>query len=949
MQKKILDYIFNLSLKRGKTLLIVMALITVIFGAFIPRLIISSSHQNLIPKDDPEQKKYLKFSKEFGSPDNLIIILEGDGDVCKEYADDFAKEIGKEHKWVDSLFYKVDTNTLLKSAPLYFSVKDLNKASSVLQNKKGWIGKIQKTTSLYSLLNVITGSFKEPNTDISVESAGKIITFLDAVFGEWNDWIKNPNQVKLKIAEKISRDPDFAQMSILQSDGYLFSRDFKMMFFFVQPKNFDDEITYLRPFMADMRKACDRALAAHPELKSKVKVAFTGMPAHVFTETESIYSDVGGAGILSVIIVSLILLIGFRSIKKTIIAVIPTVAGLIISLGLITIILGKLNLISSSFLAVLFGIGIDFGIYLLQRTEEELGNGLKMNDAIYKSVVLTSRSIISGGLTTSLAFFALSLSKFSGYSELGLAAGLGLVVVMITTFLMMPALLMYIRIEPRDYHLKETIYEAVKLEKKKIHIVIMVVSLAISAFSIFAVTRIKMDYNVLKLLPQNTESTIYQQKMEDNSDYKMSFAMITDKNLSHLQEITDKVEQLPTVSRVDSLAKLIPEDQPEKIKIIKKLKPLVAGIKIKFIEDNKTSAEYVAVLDKMSEYFDEAQEKAVSGGQKDLVKQIDGVLKNIAAVREKLSSDKTGAALNRTKRFEREIFAKIEKATQLVRDSMNPVLISEQTFPKEIINRFKSREGTYLAMVSPTGSIWELDFLDKFINGLKKITPNVTGFPATHQVFVRQAASSVFEAMLYSLGVILILLIFDFRQVRGVLLSLMPLVIGMLWSQTVIYILGFIIGLEYNVANIGGLPLLLGLGVVYGLRIVHRWREDTRITAFAATKTTGRGLAFAALAIVAGLVSIVPARHGGVSTFGIVLLVGIVLCMFTALVILPAFIDYLYILKNEDTMRAELETAEHMKNSIAVPVLPGKATQTAAQAKKREKKKTVKKAQKKKK
>ncbi|TFH43705.1 MAG: hypothetical protein E4G96_00460, partial [Chrysiogenales bacterium] len=162
---------------------------------------------------------------------------------------------------------------------------------------------------------------------------------------------------------------------------------------------------------------------------------------------------------------------------------------------------------------------------------------------------------------------------------------------------------------------------------------------------------------------------------------------------------------------------------------------------------------------------------------------------------------------------------------------------------------------------------------------------------------------AIFKAMIYSFVIILVLLIIDFKNTQGVLLALLPLVIGMLWLNLVIYLAG----IDYNVANIAGLPLLLGLGVVYGLRIVHRWKENTSITAFAATKTTGRGLVFAALAIVVGLGSIVPARHNGVSAFGVILLIGIVLCLFTALVILPAVIDYLYIVKNKDVMMAEAQ------------------------------------------
>jgi len=895
MQKKILDYIFNVSVKRGKLLLVIIAIITAILGLFIPKLIISSSQQNLIPQNDPEQARYIKYNKEFGSSENLIIILEGDSDHCKEVADDIAQELEKEQKWVKSVFYKIDTSVLIKRAPLYIPLEDLNKGVKILQSKKAWIDKIQNVSNLYDLLQAITVSFKEPNADISPDTAAKIIKFLNALFQEWNDWLANPNQQKLKIAQKLSM-AGFTEMANLQSDGYLFSRDFNMMFFFVQPRNYVDEITYLKPFMTDISKACNRALQSHPDLKGKIKIAYTGMPAHVLTETEIIYSDVGSAGLASVVIVTLVLLIGFRSIKKTIIGVIPTVTGLVISLGLITIINGKLNLISSSFLAVLFGIGIDFGIYLLQRTEEELGNGLSQNDAIYKAVVLTSRSIISGGITTSLAFFALYLSSFQGYSELGMAAGIGLVVVLFTTFLMMPTLLMLIPIEPRDYHIKETVTETVKLERKKVHLVIIGVGVLITIASIIATTRIKMDYNVLKMMPSNSESTIYQQKMEDNSDYKMSFAMITDKSLKNLKAITDKVKNMPTVSKVDSLAELIPADQDEKIKVIKKYKPILGNFRITLKDNNQGSADYIAVLDQMSAFFEDAQEKAFAGGQTKLVEQIDSLMKSMDAVKARLSKDKNGMELTRTKKFEKELFNNIEKGTQIIRESFNPSKITEETFPKEIISRFKSPQGTYVAMVSPKGSIWDIDFLDKFVNDLKKVTPNVTGFPVTHRVYVRQAASAVIEAMMWSFIVILILLVFDFRKVNEVLLALMPLIIGMLWLQLAL----FVLRIDYNVANIAGLPLLLGLGIVYGLRMVHRWREDKTITAFAATRTTGKGLAFAALAIMVGLFSIVPARHNGVSAFGEILLIGIISCVFTALIILPAAIDYIYLMKKKD-------------------------------------------------
>ncbi len=102
--------------------------------------------------------------------------------------------------------------------------------------------------------------------------------------------------------------------------------------------------------------------------------------------------------------------------------------------------------------------------------------------------------------------------------------------------------------------------------------------------------------------------------------------MITDSNLKHLQEITDKVEKLPVVSKVDSLAKLIPEDQPEKIKIIKQFNPLLGNFRIALKGNNYTDADYIKEINQLIAYFEEAQDKAFSGGQSKLVEQIDKVI-----------------------------------------------------------------------------------------------------------------------------------------------------------------------------------------------------------------------------------------------------------------------------------------------------------------------------------
>jgi predicted RND superfamily exporter protein len=70
--------------------------------------------------------------------------------------------------------------------------------------------------------------------------------------------------------------------------------------------------------------------------------------------------------------------------------------------------------------------------------------------------------------------------------------------------------------------------------------------------------------------------------------------------------------------------------------------------------------------------------------------------------------------------------------------------------------------------------------------------------------------------------------------------------------------------------------------------------EDPSKTAFVAAATIGKGVVLAASTALAGLGSIVLARHRGVSTFGFLLLGSISLCLLLATLVLPVVIDLIY-------------------------------------------------------
>ncbi len=892
MHRRFLETSFFLSKKWGRQILIAILALTFITALFIPGLKISTSRQDLIPADHPEQARYLKFVKEFGAADNLILVLEGETDVLKASADAFAAELNKETKWVDSIFYRVDTDLVMRHAPLFVPEDQLEAGLKILRKRQSVITKVTNLNNLIEILNEIKTSMKISSSQFDPEIAQYVIHGLNTFFQEWGEWINDPTHNSIEMLNKLLLPPGGkAAEDFIKSDGFLFSRNYQMLFLMVQPKNYSDDITYLRPFISDMRKACNRVYAKYPSINDKIKVAFTGMPAHVLAETETIYSDVGRAGIISTILVVIILFFGFGSVRKMIIGVVPLACGMVITLGVISMTLGRLNLISSAFLAVLFGIGIDFGIYLIRRTEEELGNGLSNEEAVHKAVVLTGKGIITGGFTTGLAFLAIVLSDFTGYSELGIVAGLGVFIVLIVTLLMMPPILIHYKVEPRQDDVEPSIPSAVSARKGRTLWLILVPSILVTLFSVYAAFNIKMDYNVLKLLPRNTESTQYNIKMEQNSNYKSSIAFITTKDYNELKQLSEKLKKLSTISRIDSMAEVIPDRQDEKIKIIRKYKNYFHNFGIPYYPSTAAPSEYAASLTEISNFLADAQEDAFAAGHANLVDNLEKAIVSIDTVADQFKGENRAFAVKRTSNFEKELYHNINKLTEVIQDWLNVKSFSETDLSPEFANHFKSPNGTYVIYVSPSGDIWNLKFLDKFVSELRSVSKAVTGFPVTHRVYVRLAARAIIEAVIFSFIIVILLLALDFRRINAVILSLVPLMVGMIWLQAGVYIAG----ISYNVANIAGLPLLLGLGVVYGVHIVHRWLENPRITAFAASHTTGRGVSFAAFTTISGLLSIVFARHGGVSSFGIILLMGIAFCLITALFLLPTIIDLLYL------------------------------------------------------
>ncbi len=111
-----------------------------------------------------------------------------------------------------------------------------------------------------------------------------------------------------------------------------------------------------------------------------------------------------------------------------------------------------------------------------------------------------------------------------------------------------------------------------------------------------------------------------------------------------------------------------------------------------------------------------------------------------------------------------------------------------------------------------------------------------------------------------------------------------------------VYTLGLmdLVGVQFNLANLVILPLIIGIGVVDGVHIVHRYRETPEDGTNVIAKSTGLSVVLTSLTTIVGFGSLMVADHRGVYSLGLLLSLGVGSCLLTSVTLLPALMKWFH-------------------------------------------------------
>ena len=575
---------------------------------------------------------------------------------------------------------------------------------------------------------------------------------------------------------------------------------------------------------------------------------------------------VGGSMLAEVM---LMLWLATRSFRILACILVTTFAGLLLTAaaGLATV--GRFNLISVAFIPLFVGLGIDFGIQLSVRFRAERLVDPAIPAALSRAAAGIGGSLAVAAAAITLGLFAFLPTSYIGVSELGVIAGLGMIIALVLTLTLLPALLTIVRppdqgLEVGNPRLKPL--DRFLIAKRKTVLwgfaIAVLVSIALLPF-------VRFDFNPLHLRNPHGEAMATLADLMTDPDQSPNTIDILTPSLAKADAIAKRVSALPETDQAVTLSSFVPDDQPAKLALIQDASLLLdPTINPLTLTPPPTDAETVQSLTDAAK----ALRDGASGGAAPAADA-----RRLAAALDLLAAGSPGLRAQAAA----VVISPLNTMLDQVRNSLAAQPVTLQSLPPDLARDWIAPDGRARAQVFPKHN--DNAGLKRFAAQVRAIAPNASGGPVSIQEAARTIAGAFIEAGILSLIAVTVLLLVVLRSLRETAFTLAPVVLsGFLTLGSCV-----LIGQPINFANVIAFPLLYGVGVAFHIYFVMAWRAGqtdllqsslTRAVFFSAMTT---GMAFGSLWF---------SSHPGTASMGKILMISIVWTLVCALLFEPALL-----------------------------------------------------------
>ena len=848
-------------------------------------LTFKTSTRSLLPQDAGYVLRYADYARDFGELEDIVIVVEaGSFEGARAYAARLKDELQKGPVTFRRIAYRIDPKRFEGRQLLYLPTPELKEIRDKIFDHQEFMESFAGDPSLARLMEGINtqmaAAFVSNLFDIGLQDKDLPVDtrFLRVLLDQMASRLERPAPYRSPWGTLFSfgEDPP-------ADAGYFLSEDKSLLFILVEtPESRKGSFVGDQEAIETIRGVIARLHDAFPGVQAGV----TGAPALSNDEMSTAFHDSEVATVLAFALTLLVMTLAFVRVGKPILMLAVLAVTLCWSMGIVTLTVGHLTLFSVMFISIVIGIGIDYGIYYLFRYEEEIFLGRNLREALELTAARTGPGMLIGALTAAGAFFVLRFTDFRGIQELGLIAGISIVLAWVGMMTLFPALLMYVdrhhADRPRDQkpraHQLARIHVPV-LDRLTGHPkTVLTAAVVLTGLSALAIPRVGFDYNVLNLQAKGTESVSWEKRILASTGRSGFNGLSSAATLDELRRKQEAFERLPAVSEVDSVLRVIPDDQAEKIAVVKSFAPLVAPVRI--------GRSGPVDLDRLKKALTDIKRRfdvvAAEAGTKlpDEVRVVRQKTVAVLRLLDRMNRDSAEAALNY---LQVQLYRDFVNKFYSLQRNLNPTTVTIKDVPDELRRKFIGKSGHFLIQIHPKVDIWEKEGARTFVSELRSVDPEVTGPPIiTYEATVLMERAYL-QGTMYAFILVGALSLMMIRRFRETLLALLPLPLALLWTIGLMHVFG----IKFNLANIWGLPLLIGTSAEFGLNVMLRYLEGRSHGGPLVARSTVMAVALNGITTMVGFGSLMIASHRGIFSLGLLLTIGAGCGLVASLVVLP--------------------------------------------------------------
>lgn len=608
-----------------------------------------------------------------------------------------------------------------------------------------------------------------------------------------------------------------------------------------------------------------------PEVKSgRVRINYTGSVPLADEEFASLTDRAGPIAIGSSLLLVFWLVLALGTWRLIVPVIITLVVGLIYTLGFAAFAVGRLNLVSVAFAVLFVGLAVDFGIQFGVRLHARQYSDRTFDDSLHETAHRVVSQVGLAALATACGFLAFAPTDFTGVAELGIIAGVGMLLALLCTLTVLPALLRLL--SKGSPHAEVALPGGVAADGwlQRNRKAVLVTFGVLGAIGAWCAITIPFDANPLHTKSARSEAMrTLTSLMEDPNTNPFTMDILV-KDLPAAKTLSERLGKLPEVAQVVSGVDFVPTGQQDKLDQLQQASDLMYAV----LNPGEKTA--LPSYDEMRQSAKDTSEGIASVADKlPANSPLRRIGKALAALAK--GSDQQMATANQA------LTEFLPYTLNQLADSLSATPITMQSLPDELKRDWFAPDGRVRVQVTPTAKAQSTLGLRRFVQAVQQVAPDAAG----SAVDTIKAADTILiafrEAAIYATLAIAIVLILVLHRARDAAMVLATLLMSALLTA----LLARLCGISINFANIIALPLLLGVGVSFNVYFVMNWRQGMQLFL---GSPTARAILFSALTTGTAFGSLAIARHPGTASMGTVLLLSLLAVLLSTFAFLPAML-----------------------------------------------------------